>query len=57
MSEPSPYCAPYFSRKQAEELLALLREQPQKRWTPLRKAVLKALRENAGTKTYEDAPR
>ena len=53
---PSPYCAPYLTRNQAEEIWRLLHHQPQKKWGPHRKALLRALRENAGSKTYTEKP-
>ena len=48
LRKPSPYVAPYLSRKQGEALLRLLEAQPQKKWEPLRKALRKALAKNAG---------
>lgn len=53
---PSPFCAPYLTRKQTEEVWRLLHAQPQKKWAPHRKAVLKALRANAGNKHYLEKP-
>lgn len=57
---PWPNVLPCLSRKQAEELLALVRAQPQKKWVPIERNLLKALREYSGGKEYpdrEDAPR
>lgn len=48
LAEPSPYVSPYMTRRQGEQLLALLERQPEKRWEPLRKLVRKALAQNAG---------
>jgi plasmid stabilization system protein ParE len=53
---PSPYCAPYLTRNQTEEIWRLLHQQPQKKWAPHRRAFLKALRENAGSITYTEKP-
>jgi hypothetical protein len=53
---PSPYCAPYLTRNQAEGIWRLLHQQPQKKWAPHRRAFLKALRENAGSMTYTEKP-
>jgi hypothetical protein len=53
---PSPCCAPYLTRNQAEEIWRLLHQQPQKKWAPHRRAVLKALREHAGNKNYTEKP-
>lgn len=53
---PSPYCAPYLTRKQTEEIWRLLHAQPEKKWTPHRRAILKALRANAGNKHYVEKP-
>ena len=55
-NDPSPYCAPYLSRKQAEEIWRLLHRQPEKKWAPHRKALLRALRNNAGNKHYMEKP-
>lgn len=49
---PSPFCAPYLTRKQTEEIWRLLHQQPQKKWTPHKKAFLKALRKNSNGKIY-----
>lgn len=54
MSDPSPYVSTYMSRKQAEALWTLLHAQPQKKWRPVEKSVLTALRANAGNKIYVD---
>lgn len=53
---PSPFCAPYLTRKQTEELWRLLHQQPQKKWAPHRRALLKALQRNAGNKHYLEKP-
>lgn len=54
--KPSPFCAPYLTRKQTEEVWRLLHQQPQKKWAPHRRALLKALRENASNKHYPEKP-
>lgn len=53
-TEPSPYCAPYMPRSQAEMLLALVRSQPQKKWRAVERNLLKGLRRNANGKEYPD---
>lgn len=55
-NDPSPYCAPYLTRKQTEEIWRLLHAQPQKKWAPHRKTLLRTLRQNAGTKQYMEVP-
>lgn len=53
---PSPYVSIHFTRKQAEELLGLIRRHPHKRWDSHKAAVLKALRKNANGKSYGAGP-
>lgn len=52
----STFCAPYLTRKQTEEIWRLLHAQPEKKWAPHRKAILKALRANAGNRRYAETP-
>lgn len=52
--EPSPYVAPYMPRSQAEELLRLVRAQPQKKWRAVERNLLKGLRDHANGKEYPD---
>lgn len=53
-ASPSPYCSPYFTRKQTEELFSLLQRQHHALWRPHRKALLRALRENAYGAEYPE---
>lgn len=55
VSEPSPYVAIRISRKRAEELLEVLRVSQRSKTKPHRKAVLRALRENANGRVYSTA--
>jgi hypothetical protein len=51
---PSPMVTPHLSRKHAEELLRLVRRQPQKKWRPVERKLLEGLRRNANGKVYLD---
>lgn len=52
--DPSPYVETYMPRKRAEELLTLVRSQPQKKWRVVERNLLKGLRDNANGKEYPD---
>lgn len=52
--DPSPYVTPHLTRKQAEDLLALVRAQPQKKWRSVERNILAGLRRNANGKEYVD---
>lgn len=49
---PSPYVAPYLSRKQAQALWEMLAGRPEKKWRPLLAKMEQALNTNAAGRVY-----
>lgn len=51
----SPYVRWYLARRQAEQVLELLSAQPQRKWDPVLRSLLRDLRKNAGGRLYSPA--